>query len=859
MIAFTRGEPELGKVDSMQAYRALPLLLATGLAVTTPSLGQAGGEELSLAALMDIKLQTGSFLELDLSKSPLSMTLIDRTKIRTSGARHLSELLEVYVPGFQYMFNKWNGALWGMRGVANDRNSKFIFLVNGHKMNTEARDGAFQETELGLLGDIERVEVLRGPAGLVYGSGAIAGIVNVVTRGATGDRTEVQADFGTGSNFAQKSWGVDARAFAVPGEGQSVVATLGYRESEGLGNGATRLHGNPHWPFPQNTPTPKPGGVPADGSYGATPGNWRASVDYKWDALRVYARMTHQVSQAGAFFPLDPWPGILGGPDSTAPSIMIDGKNVAYNDPFWAQTESWNTARRSYVADNIAADVTYAVPVGADEVKLRAGFDANTNRIQREMRPGYEGVDANERESFYEETFGERRYTAGAMYLLKQIPSLQLAGGVEQRWDDIGDDLSGKNSQAEKGKHPIVKDILYTNTAIFTEGFYDVDEQIGVGFGLRWDGHTRTIDIGGTTNGKLALVYSPLTGHTFKLIAQSSSNNGSADNYEYNRNNYNDEGEAYETPHYEKPKELPGGNSNAITGAKESDLHSLKPEKVYSFELTSNHQFTPELSVAPSVSYNMVRDLFAWSQDLFRVVNAGSYNHLDIEGEVAWNSKMFTVGLNHALQMPVGTDPADEAVSLPVPRYTRDSLNGSNQVVRDSKGNVIQVANYTRVITGRDTSYVPKQNGTRTAVVNPVADQITADGENFLSLATNLTKLYVDYRPATWVTLHADARIFWGLAGRDTAYATDEKVGVNNWGITRDAMTKLDASVLFDLPKDLSVGLYVYNILGVDNGDNLDNDLAIHTLRWQQQGSKDHKDLFAVDLRSYAISIEKAF
>ena len=54
---------------------------------------------------------------------------------------------------------------WGMRGVVNDRHTKLIYLVNGHKMNAQARDGFQGEVVLGLLNDIERVEVLRGPAG----------------------------------------------------------------------------------------------------------------------------------------------------------------------------------------------------------------------------------------------------------------------------------------------------------------------------------------------------------------------------------------------------------------------------------------------------------------------------------------------------------------------------------------------------------------------------------------------------------------------------------------------------------------------------------------------------------------------
>lgn len=842
----------------MQAYRALPLLLATGLAVTTPSLGQAGGEELSLAALMDIKLQTGSFLELDLSKSPLSMTLIDRTKIRTSGARHLSELLEVYVPGFQYMFNKWNGALWGMRGVANDRNTKFIFLVNGHKMNTEARDGAFQETELGLLGDIERVEVLRGPAGLVYGSGAIAGIVNVVTRTSDKDQTEVEADFGTGSNFAQKSWGVDARAFSVPAEGQSIVATLGFRQSEGVGNGISRIYGMGSWPFPGNQYVTN--GVPTDGSYGATPGNWRTSLDWKWNDFRLYTRVTHQVSEAGGFFIRDPWAGVAGAPDSTAPSVMIDGKSVSYKDPFWKQTESWNTARREYVADNVAADASYVVQLDQDQVKLHLGFDGNTNRIQREMRPGYEAnAAAGERNSFIEETFGERRYTVGGMYLLKQVPSLQLAAGLEQRFDDIGDDLSGRNGQAEKGNHRVVSDILYTNTAVFTEGFYDVTPELGVDFGARWDGHTRTIDDGGTINGKLAGIYTVAPGHVVKLIAQSSSNNGSADNYEFGRNNYQDGNVPYPTPHYEKPKEHPGIQSAAIASVTEAQLHQLKPEKIYSFELTSTHELTNEIAFSPSVSYNMVKDLFAWNQGLFRVVNAGEYNHLDIEGVASYSTKKVTVGVNHAFQIPINTDPNEQAVTFVVDRYTHDSTVISIQNGKPDTS-VVQAPDFTFVVNAPgDTTFTPTIVGKRDYTVNPVAEQITRDGDNFLSLATNVTKFYVDYRPAQWATLHADARIFWSLAGRDSIYAVDEAKGTNNWGITEEAIYKVNVSALFDLPSNLSVGVYVYNLLGVDKGTQTDNDWASNTLRWQQMGTPDQKDLYAVDLRSYAIKINKSF
>jgi outer membrane receptor protein involved in Fe transport len=833
-------------------FRKLTLGLSLAAGVAFAATDPDGMDNFSLADLMNLKLQTGSFLELDLSKSPVSMTIIDRDKLKLSGARTLTEALEVYVPGFQYMFNKWNGTLWGMRGVANDRNSKFIFLVNGHKMNTEARDGAFQETELGLLGDIQRVEVLRGPAGLVYGSGAIAGIVNVVTREATQNSTEIVTDMGTGGNFAQKSWGIQAMSFSTLGEGKSLVTSMGYRQDDGLGNGVSRLFGQASWP---GTATGSRG-APADGSYGYTPGNWRLSTDWRLNNFRLYARATHQVTEAGGFFVLDPWPEIAGKPDSTAPNRNADGKTVAWNDKFWSTTESGNCSRREYVADNIMADATYQHSFDEDQIKYHLAFDGNTDRIQHQMRPGYESAAVSERNSVYDETFGERRYTLGATYMLKRIPKLQLAVGAEQRFDDIGEDLSGKNEIGQNPKHLVVANILYTNTAVFTEGFYDIAPNMGVDFGLRWDGHTRTIDNGGTTNGKLALVYTPAQGHTVKLIAQSSSNNGSADNYEYGRNNLNDEGVPATTAHYEKPHELPGGNSNAIAGVTTDQLHELKPEKVYSFELTSVHQITPEFQASPSISYNMVQDLFAWNQGLFRVVNAGAYNHLDMEFEASYSNKYVTLGMNHALQVPINTDVDAQATTFIVDKFTKDSVDALGNPVKDNSGSVIQLPNYSREINGKDTTYTPVKNGTKQYVVNPVAEQISADGKNFLSLATNMTKLYMDVHPLPWVALHTDARVFWSLAGRDSIYKAEDNASYNSLGVSANKMVKLDASILFSLPSNLTVSFYVYNILASTNPGS---ELAINSLRWQQRGTPDQNDLYSLDYRSFAMKMDKSF
>ena len=282
----------------------------------------------------------------------------------------------------------------------------------------------------------------------------------------------------------------------------------------------------------------------------------------------------------------------------------------------------------------------------------------------------------------------------------------------------------------------------------------------------------------------------------------------------------------------------------------EADLHTLKPEKVVSYELTSAHQIpvsTMNLSFAPSFSYTQVTDLFAWNQDLFRVINAGKYDFIDLEAEFSASTKGLTIGLNHAYQRPVNIDFAENDH-----KYTKPDIDNSTAW---SGGKWLD----TLVVDGVTRYYPTLTGATKEVSANVIKEQITSDGENFLSLATNVTKIFVDYSPAAWVSLHTDARIFWGLPGRDSAYSADNKLGFNTLGIQSDVMTKWNASIQLNLPKDLTVSLHVYDILGVDNGTSEDNSLAGNTLRWQQMGVPNQKDLYAVDLRSYAIKVEKAF
>jgi hypothetical protein len=811
--------------------------------------------DLSLDALMNMKVTSGSFLDLDLKTSALSLTVINKDQIHLSGARHLTELLEIYTPGFQYMYNKWNGVIWGMRGVAADRNTKFIFLVNGHKMNTEARDGAIQEMDLGLLGDIQRVEIIRGPSGLIYGSGAIAGVVNIVTKKYQSDQIEVSTTQGAwgGENFNRQ---YEATVSQAINENANIVVSGGYRKSDGIGSERGRLYGRPHWPYPQWMSNPPADGVPVSGSPWSTPGNYRASVDLNIKKFRFYSRYTRQVTNASGWFPVDPWPDYTGV-DTTAPDRMVDGVPRSIKG-WYGQIEPYGTNRRQYIVNNITNQFSYTLPVKDNDVVLNAGFDANTNRIANEDLKGSSSSWPEERNTKIAETFGERRYNASAMYILKSVSKLQLAAGYQFRLFDIGNDMTGLNAQEEKATHPIVSDVIYKNHAFFTEGVYNIHKKLDAQFGLRYDIHTRTKNVGGVITPKIALVAKPSDNHSIKLIYQTSANNGSADNYEFNRNTIGDNGQPFEGSdyHYEKPFEKPGPGSNVIPPVTDEALHSLRPERSSSLELTSMHSVANnKIIIAPSLSYNTIKDLFTWNQKAFRIVNSGSYHFFNAEIDAKIDIKKVTIGANHVYSRVVNTTVSDhyeDFTSLVFSGY--DSTDVGNGVYKYTPKKVLNSQ-------GGDSISTVK--------VNPIRDQITVDGKNFVNLNTNISKIYVDAKLADWVTIHTDARIFWGLTGRkdvhqfDTTNITNPDLAefkndyannkqYNYLGIHNKAMVKWNAGISINASEKLTVAIYAYDLLAGVN--------KRHTLRWQQSGNiKEHTDLFSVDYTSFALKVNYKF
>jgi outer membrane receptor for ferrienterochelin and colicin len=159
---------------------------------------------------------------------PAAVTTITDEQIQASGARSLFELLDIYVPNLQWIRHHWESDHLGLRGIINDRDDKYLLLINGRVMNDHTHFGALSERDLVLLKDIDHIDIIRGPGSALYGPGAESMVINIITHSAkTFEGTDITSRFGTIEEFysaeirhGQKSDDGDGGLFIYSGIGK---------------------------------------------------------------------------------------------------------------------------------------------------------------------------------------------------------------------------------------------------------------------------------------------------------------------------------------------------------------------------------------------------------------------------------------------------------------------------------------------------------------------------------------------------------------------------------------------------------------------------------------------------------------
>ncbi|MET0387433.1 MAG: TonB-dependent receptor [Polyangiales bacterium] len=115
---------------------------------------------------------TGSRINAPLEELPASITLVDHQALRERGATDLEQALNL-VPGVQPIWTYGGFLDLTLRGF------KAITLVDGHR---DTRTMVAGSAPQGALFDLDRLEVLRGPSSVLYGYGAVGGVINLIRR-----------------------------------------------------------------------------------------------------------------------------------------------------------------------------------------------------------------------------------------------------------------------------------------------------------------------------------------------------------------------------------------------------------------------------------------------------------------------------------------------------------------------------------------------------------------------------------------------------------------------------------------------------------------------------------------------------
>ena len=143
--------------------------------------GQTGLGDASLEQLLNVEVTSVSKKEQKLWRTPAAVTVIGQEDIRRSGATSLPGLLRL-VPGVQVVRIDANAWAITIRGFNSRYSDKVLVLIDGRSVYTPSFSGVYWDQIDQPLEDIERIEVIRGPGATVWGSNAVNGVVNIITR-----------------------------------------------------------------------------------------------------------------------------------------------------------------------------------------------------------------------------------------------------------------------------------------------------------------------------------------------------------------------------------------------------------------------------------------------------------------------------------------------------------------------------------------------------------------------------------------------------------------------------------------------------------------------------------------------------
>lgn len=488
---------------------------------------------------------SASKMEQPVTEAPSSVSIVTADEIKRYGYRTLADIIRS-VRGFHVSYDR-NYHNIGVRGFSRpgDFNTRVLVLVDGHRINEVIYDSGAIGTDFILDVDlIDHVEVVRGPGSSLYGSNAFFAVVNVITKnGQDFKGTELSGDAGTFDTYKGR-------------------LTYGNRFNSGLEGVVSGSYygskGDDRLFFKEFASPSTNNGIAADLDH-----------DRVWSLFGTLSFRDFTLQGASNY---------------RKKGVPTAAYGTAFDQEFVTEDE------HSFV------DLKYEHSF-VDDLKIMARLNYNSYRFYGDFPYDYAAPGDPPNIVVYKSA-SQGKWWSGEVLGVKEFKGHKLILGGEYR----------NNFEQMQKSYDIYQVYLddrrdTQNWALFVQDELAIMKGLKLNAGVRHD-HYDTF--GGTTNPRLALIYSPLNSSTFKLIY----------------------GTAFRAP---SDYEL-----NAYGSA------TLEPETIETYELVYEQSIGDHIRGTASVFKSRIDDLITLTTDggnrIYRNIDEAESKGIDFELEGKWQN-----------------------------------------------------------------------------------------------------------------------------------------------------------------------------------------------------------------------------
>ena len=174
---------------SLRRLRWRPFVFGAMLGVAATASGQQSARmrelaDMTLEELSQIHITSVSRRPEPLAEAPASVYVITRHEIRRSGATSLPEALRLAPNLLVARVNANDYAITTSRGFLTPLGTKLLVMIDGRSIYTPLFAGVTWDAHDVMLEDIDRIEVISGPGATTWGTNAVNGVINIITRSA---------------------------------------------------------------------------------------------------------------------------------------------------------------------------------------------------------------------------------------------------------------------------------------------------------------------------------------------------------------------------------------------------------------------------------------------------------------------------------------------------------------------------------------------------------------------------------------------------------------------------------------------------------------------------------------------------